>query len=137
MSMFKWKNNNYDSLYERSPLSCRHVFTQLQYESGYITNEELELFDSALQTFSWDQDVVIYIRTDPQICFDRMHERSRDCEENVSLKYLQDLHDKHESMIQLIQEKKKNITVFIVNGNQTADNVYKEVLDILKQLKVC
>lgn len=137
MSMFKWKNNNYNSLYERSPLSCRHVFTQLQYESGYITPDELELFDSAIPTFSWDQDVIIYIRTTPDVCFDRMHKRNRDCEEGVSLTYLQDLHNKHESMMKLVEEQKKNIKTFVVDGNKSPDLVYNEVYNILKELKVC
>lgn len=137
MSMFKWKNNIYDSLYERSPLSCRHVFTQLQADSGFITPDELELFDSALETFSWDQDVVIYIRTTPEVCFERMQKRNRDCEGNVSLKYLQDLHDKHESMIELIRKQKNNIRVFIVDGNNSANDVYNDVYNILKSLRVC
>lgn len=137
MSMFKWKHNIYDSLYERSPLSCRHVFTQLQYDSGFITPDELKLFDTALQTFSWDQDVVIYIRTTPEVCFERMQKRNRDCEGSVSLKYLQDLHDKHEFMMELIREQKNNIQVFTVDGNKSADEVYKAVHTILKNLRVC
>ena len=34
ISMSKWKHNDYQSIYERSPLSCRHVFTQLHVDSG-------------------------------------------------------------------------------------------------------
>ena len=45
LSMSKWKNNTYDSLYERSPNSCRWVFAQMQYEKGDICKEEIDLFD--------------------------------------------------------------------------------------------
>jgi deoxyadenosine/deoxycytidine kinase len=136
MSMYKWRNNTYDSLYERSPLSCRHVFTQLQYDNEYLTKDELELFDMALKTFSWDQDAIIYIKTDPNTCFDRMHKRNRECEEKVSLKYLQDLHDKHETMIEWIQNNKKDIKVFIVDGNKNANEVFDCVLKLLQELGV-
>lgn len=136
MSMFKWKNNTYDSLYERSPLSCRHVFTQLQYDSGFLTKDELDLFDSVLKTFSWDQDAIIYIKTNPNTCFQRMHHRNRDCEEHVELKYLEDLHEKHECMIEWIRNNKKDIKIFTVDGNLGVEEVYNSVLEVLIGLGV-
>lgn len=134
MSMSKWKNNNYDSLYERSPNSCRWVFTQMQYEKGGICKEEIDLFDKLCETFSWDQDYMIYIKADPEVCYERMKKRNRGCEETVSLEYLIDLDKKHTDMINLILLKKPQIKVYIVDGNQDEDTVYNHTLDILKNI---
>lgn len=132
MSMAKWKNNDYDSIYERSPNSCRWVFTQMQYEQGHICKEEIDLFDKLCETFSWDQDYLIYIKADPEVCYERMKKRNRGCEETVSLEYLQNLDKKHTDMINLIREKKPHIQVYIINGNQDEDAVYNDTLKILK-----
>lgn len=132
MSMFKWKTNQYDSLYERSPNSCRWVFTQMQYEQGGITKEEIDLFDELLKTFSWDQDCIIYIKTDPKVCFERMKNRNRGCEETVPIEYLSNLDKKHNDMIDYIKTTKPNIKIIIVDGNNNEDTIYKNILDILK-----
>jgi deoxyadenosine/deoxycytidine kinase len=134
MSMSKWKNNNYDSLYERSPNSCRWVFTQMQYEQGKLCKKEIDLFDKLCETFSWDQDCLIYIKTDPEVCYERMKKRDRKCEVSVSLEYLKNLDTKHTYMINLINEKKPHIKVYIIDGNQDEDAVYNEILEILKGL---
>jgi thymidine kinase len=137
MSMFKWKTNQYDSLYERSPNSCRWIFTQMQYEQGDITKEEIDLFDKLLQTFSWDQDCIIYIKTDPEVCFERMKHRNRHCEEKVPIEYLLNLDKKHTDMMDYIKNTKPNIKIITVDGNKDEDTVYKNILDILKvELKI-
>lgn len=132
MSMFKWKNNSYDSLYERSPNSCRHVFTQLQYEQKQMTKEEIDMFDKLFQTFSWDQDVIIYIKTDPSVCYNRMKIRKRECEDEVSLIYLQELAIKHDDMMKYISEHKPHIKIHVVDGNQDKITVFNSVMSILK-----
>jgi deoxyadenosine/deoxycytidine kinase len=131
LSMYKFKDNNYDSLYERSPNSCRHVFTQLQYEQNQMTKEELGIFDKLYNTFGWDQDVIIYIRTDPEVCFERMKQRNRECENEVSLEYLKDLARKHDDMISYLKEKKPNIRIFTVNGNEDKKTVFENVLSMV------
>lgn len=133
LSMNKWKNNDYDSIYERSPNSCRYVFTQLMFEDGILTQEELDLFDKLFENFSWDQDVIIYVRTPPEICFQRMHQRGRECENGVSLEYLQKLDTAHGFMIEYLKQHKPNIKVIEIDGIACAEDVYNNVLSILEK----
>lgn len=130
-SMSKWKNNNFLSIYERTPMSCRWVFTELQYQEGKMTKEEVNLFDKLYKEFSWEQDVLIYIKTDPEICYQRMLERARGCEVGVSLEYLQKLDRMHENMIEYVKSHKPNIKVYGVNGNYGKEEVYNDVLSIV------
>ena len=67
------------------------------------------IFDKLYETFSWDQDVIIYISTDPTVCYERMKKRNRGCEETVSLEYLINLDKKHKDMLDYISIKKPNI----------------------------
>lgn len=133
MSMFQWKNNDYNSIYERSPYSCRYVFTELQYEQKKMSKEELDLFDSLFSMLKWEQDIIIYIRTTPEICYKRMHIRNRGCEEKVSLQYLQEIDRKHCDMLEFIKLTMPHIKIYEVNGDDNADNVYTNVLKIINK----
>jgi deoxyadenosine/deoxycytidine kinase len=133
MSMSQWKNNTFNAIYERSPNSCRHVFTQLMHDDSILCDEELALFDKLFNTFGWDQDVIIYVRTPPEICFERMHKRGRDCElGGVSLEYLKKLDKKHEDMMNYIRQNKPSIKIIEIDGVASADDVFHNVLNILK-----
>lgn len=133
-SMSKWRHNTYNSIYERSPSSCRHVFTQLQLEDGLINKKELDLFDKLFAEFSWDQDVIIYVKTSPEVCYERMKKGGRECEDTVPLEYLKKLDNKHDDMLKLIKSEKPHIQQFIVDGNRDAISVYNDVSNILKSI---
>ena len=44
-------------------------------------------------------DAVVYIKAEPELCLERIKKRARDGEENISLDYLQKLHDKTRRLI--------------------------------------
>jgi deoxyadenosine/deoxycytidine kinase len=127
----KDKNSQF-SLYERSPLSCYHVFSKLQYEAGRMTDYEHNLFDYIYKSMSWTPDVVIYIQTPPEVCFERMTKRGRECESGVPLEYLQSVHNKYEQLVNhLSTNAQDTTTVHVVNGNQQMDDVYNDVMKIV------
>jgi len=100
---------------ERSVFSDRHCFAKNLFESGTMSNLEWTLY---LEWFSWflndhvkKPDGFIYLKTTPQTCHNRLLKRNRKEEEAVPLKYLQQLHDKHEKW--LIQ--KEDVEDYIKN----------------------
>lgn len=127
MSFNNWSDNKFFSIYERSPVSNRYVFAQLQRDQGKMNDLELELFDALYKKLSWEPDVLIYIRTDPKVSMERMNTRGRECENTVPFEYLQAVHDKYEKVMKGQR--------YIVDGNRSHDLVYKDVLDIITQLK--
>ena len=63
----------------------------------------------------------IYLKTDPEVCYNRLVKRDRKEEASVSMEYLQSLHDKHEAW--LIDKKKiatslKSVPVLTLDANQ-------------------
>lgn len=135
MSMMKWKYNEFLSLYERSPLSCLEVFTQLQADEGAMMKEEMDIFVKLYQHFGWNQDCVIYIDTPPEVCYERMKSRDRACETNVTLEYLQKVHLKHISMVSRLQCDNVRTQIYVVDGSQGPDDVYNEVLSIISSIQ--
>ncbi len=135
MTYNKWKNNNFKAVYERSPLSAKHIFSQLQYDSGKMTKFENDLFQEFYNQLSWEPDVLIYIRTPPDICLQRMNSRGRECESGVPLKYLEEVHDKYETLCDNITESSK-IKKFVVNGDRDIESVYHDVFNIISSFNL-
>lgn len=129
MTYHQWRNNRFKALYERCPMSSKCVFSQLQYESGLMTKFENDLYQQYYDNLAWEPDVVIYIRTPPEVCHQRMNSRGRECEANVPLDYLQKVHDKYEELCKVIDQKQ--IKLHIVDGNQDMDTVYQNVCNII------
>ena len=88
---------------ERSVFSDRYCFAKNAYELGFMNALEWKLYQ---EWFAWlvDNYVAkpagfIYLKTDPSICYERLKKRNRHEETDVSLQYLQQLHDKHEAWL--------------------------------------
>ncbi|WZY78291.1 hypothetical protein YC2023_024675 [Brassica napus] len=91
-------------LMERSVFSDRMVFVRAVHEAKWMNEMEISIYDcwfdhvvSALPGVV--PDGFIYLRAIPDTCHKRMMLRKRAEEGGVSLKYLQDLHEKHESWL--------------------------------------
>lgn len=124
-SYAQYKDNKFKAIYERSPLTCRNVFAQLQYDNNSMSKYEFELFDDFYKRLAWEPDTVIYIRTPPEVCLERMNRRARECENNVPLTYLQSVHDKHEA---LFMSSNSKIKIIVIDGNQIAEKVYDDII---------
>ncbi|XP_061369114.1 uncharacterized protein LOC133311988 isoform X3 [Gastrolobium bilobum] len=105
-------------LMERSVFSDRMVFVRAVHEANWMNEMEISIYDS------WFDPVVsslpglipdgfIYLRASPDTCHKRMKLRKRTEEGGVSLDYLRDLHEKHESW--LFPSQSGNHGVFLVN----------------------
>lgn len=109
---------------ERSIQSSRHCFIQnfrdtgKMSEAGYKVLVEWFEFLTARST-DMDVDMFIYLRTTPEVAYQRVQERARKEEEVVPLAYLKQVHDLHEKWIKSIQ----NVPVLIVDANQDVTQV--------------
>ena len=98
---------------ERSVFSDRYCFAYNCYELGYMNALEWQLYQA---WFSWlvdsyvaPPDGFIYLRTNPDVCHQRLQKRDRHEESEVSLEYIQTIHAKHERW--LIDKKDLNTTL--------------------------
>eukprot|EP00262_Sarcandra_glabra_P011894 TRINITY_DN2942_c1_g4_i1.p1 TRINITY_DN2942_c1_g4~~TRINITY_DN2942_c1_g4_i1.p1 ORF type:complete len:545 (+),score=87.76 TRINITY_DN2942_c1_g4_i1:144-1778(+) len=91
-------------LMERSVFSDRMVFVRAVHEANWMNEMEISIYDS------WFDPVVsclpglipdgfIYLRASPDTCHKRLKLRKRAEEGGVTLDYLRDLHEKHESWL--------------------------------------
>ena len=69
---------------------------------------------------------VIYLQSDPKICLSRIKKRNREEEINVSLTYLERLHEGHNDW--LLESE----NVIILDGNLATNVLVDEIAKILK-----
>ena len=62
-------------------------------------------------------DLVVYVRTSPEVAWNRVKSRGRSEEDTVPLKYLQEIHQLHEDWL-FTPNPDFNLEVMIVDGEQ-------------------
>jgi len=89
---------------DRGEWAALNMFVPLMVEDGILTPAYAKVVaDLAIGTGAAQRepDVIIYVRTPPEACFDRTMERARGCEQHVSLTYLLKLHHKYEQVLRM------------------------------------
>lgn len=88
---------------ERSVYCDRFCFAKNCYEAGLMSPLEWQIYQ---EWFSWlvenytqKPTGFIYLKTSPQVCFDRLSKRGRSEESAIPLDYLVSLHNKHEDWL--------------------------------------
>lgn len=86
---------------ERSLYTDKLVFAQMLFESGHIEEVNYQIYLSWFDTFIVEcpVDYIIYVKTDPHVCKERIHKRLREGEEGIPMDYLVNCDKYHESMI--------------------------------------
>jgi len=95
------ENPNSIIITERSLYTDRFVFAKMLFESGKIEDVNYQIYLKWFDVFAEECPVhqVIYVKTNPEICHDRIIRRSREGEGEIPLEYLQECHEYHENMI--------------------------------------
>jgi deoxyadenosine/deoxycytidine kinase len=107
---------------ERSLHTDRLVFAKMLFDSGLIEDVNYQIYLKWFDTFIEDYPIsgVIYVKTDPSVCFDRIKQRSRTGESEIPIEYLTKCDMYHESMMKEIHILSNNILT--LNGNQDIFN---------------
>lgn len=115
---------------ERSLFSDRFCFAEMLYRNGQFSaiewSDYQEWFDITLEAFDIHRKIngYIYLRAEPEVCFERLKQRGRHEEKNMSLEYLQAIHDAHEDW--LMKSETKPVLVQDASANFKSD---PEILD--------
>jgi deoxyadenosine/deoxycytidine kinase len=88
---------------ERSIYSAKYCFVENLFQNGHMPDVEYtvltEWFDWIIENQSCDVDLIVYLRTKPEVVQERIRKRCRNEEKAIPLSYLKSLHDLHESWL--------------------------------------
>ena len=122
-------------LVERTLRCQEKVFIPLLIKNGFLNDLDQSLlanfFEMVSNSDGLKADVIIYLRTTPEIALTRVRSRNRQGEESVSLDYLTDLHKYYDNW--LLHEE--NVVVVDVGDFAKVDpeQIYSRVLSCLEK----
>lgn len=116
---------------ERSLWSARYVFSENLKRSGKMASSEFEVLDSWFDFLrTSDQvdlgaDLVIYLRTSPEVSYERLKARARPEEKVVSIDYLRDVHELHEKWLILNKDSSRygGAKLLVIDANKDMTEV--------------
>lgn len=125
-------------LMERSLQSARYVFVENLYRSGHMTSLELSILD---QWFSWITknvavrlDMIIYLRTNPQVAMGRILKRKRPEEAQLPFDWLCRVHDLHEQWLLGCSQFTLPPKVMVVDANRDYTDIQQEFAQHLPEI---
>ena len=88
------------------------------YDQGKIEDVKYQIYLNWFDEFAKDFPVndVIYVNTEPEKCYDRIHKRARVGEEVIPLAYLKSCHEYHDAFLDETTGIKT--AQLVLNGNQ-------------------
>merc|ERR1711997_1427380 len=119
---------------ERSLLSARYCFVENLFNSGnmeeseYLVLSEWFNFLVSCPLMNFKVDQIIYLRTDPEVVYQRIKNRNRSEENTIPLQYLTDLHNLHEAWLVQQTKIKTQAPVTIIDANGNLDDLSEEYL---------
>ena len=110
---------------ESSIFTDRNVFAKMLYDDNKIEEVNYQIYLKWFDEFAQETklDGIIYVHTEPTVCYDRIKKRSRTGEESIPLDYLEKCHKYHNEWI-LNGEN----NIHIIDGNVDTD----ETPDIIR-----
>ena len=116
------KDLKYVIITERSLFTDKMVFAKMLFDSGKIETVNYQIYLSWFDTFAeeYKVDKVIYVKTDPHICYERVGKRHRDGEDKIPLEYLKNCDVYHDNMLNKSSNECVCCSQIVINGN---DNI--------------
>jgi len=89
---------------------------------------EMRTFNEIYSNVGWKPDILIYIQSNPENCLKRIKIRGRESEQNITLEYLQKVHNKYERLASNTPH------LYVIDGEKAQDKVLSEVKKIINDL---
>jgi deoxyadenosine/deoxycytidine kinase len=116
---------------ERSPLSCLHVFGANLQQNQLLNDLEMKLMQDMNSDFGWMPELVFYIDTPPQTCYERIHIRSRE-NEIIPMNYLCQIDELYTKLYKTEHSSLRPREVYLIDGSKKPEEVLKQIVDIMK-----
>jgi len=119
------------TLTERSAFFQWHVFSKANFENGKLNERQYMILKNLYDKCEVIPDMYFYIRTDPEKSYHRIHKRSRNCESEIPLGYIETLHHLHENAFEMLQEyNTPNVHMIEMEGKtvqQMGEEIYSKI----------
>jgi deoxyadenosine/deoxycytidine kinase len=118
---------------ERSLDTDKYVFAQMLFDDNKIEDVNYQIYTKWFDVFANEFPInnVIYVKTEPTVCHERIAKRSRTGEDCIPLDYLINCHDYHQDMI----SKRITSPCLTLDGNVDIYETVETVQQWINQIK--
>ena len=122
---------------ERSLYTDKMVFAKMLYDSKKIEHVNYQIYLNWFDTFSYEFPVnkVVYVKTSPDKCYQRIVKRSRTGEENIPLEYLTSCSIYHDNMLDKENQDCVCLDQLILDGNVDIYENENQVNDWINEIE--
>jgi deoxyadenosine/deoxycytidine kinase len=118
---------------ERCLYTDKYVFAKMLFEMKNIEDVNYQIYNQWFEEFASEFPInkIIYIKANPEICFERIKKRNRIGESEIPLDYLVNCHKYHEDMIEILSS---TTDIIYIDGNE---DIYENPTMIQQWMKEC
>lgn len=124
---------------ERSIFSARYCFIEAQVKLKNIDIIKFEIlkewFNFMTKNIQMKLDLIIYLRTTPNVALERVKKRNRPEEKNMNINYLTLLHELHDNWL-INKQFPSPAQIIILNGDVTPEEIIEELESKIKILQI-
>merc|ERR1719221_1680872 len=142
LQLLKKPSNCSVKIIERSIQNNRYCFLENARKEGSLCGAELEglvsWYDWLNSTIGVPLDLIVYLKTSPEVAYERLKARGRKEEAGVPMEFIESLHQSYEDW--LIHEKQGKLPapVLVLDADQGIDNMittYEQYKDEIRGIK--
>jgi len=121
---------------ERSLDTDKYVFARMLFDDLKIEDVNYQIYNTWFELFAKEYPIhkIIYVKTDPEICYERISKRSRTGEDCIPIDYLKKCDYYHDDMM---STKYKNHQNILIDGNidiYTDETILKTWLQAIEHI---
>ncbi|CAG4975713.1 unnamed protein product [Colias eurytheme] len=115
-------------MFERSVQNSRHCFVENAKKQNFLEDPQYQVllswFDYTEKNLDISLDLIVYLRTTPEVVWERMMKRGRAEESEVPLEYLQQVHDSYENWL---SSPDVGCEVLTIDADRNIDTVLEDL----------
>ncbi len=109
-------------IWERSPESSREIFWR-----GGSCPEEDEVYARNYSIIGWEPDIVVYLKTDPDECYERCLSRHQTGDTSVTREYIHELHNRYERYV----TSRPHVYTIDGSSSRTPEEIHVDIVECL------
>ncbi|CAK1547403.1 unnamed protein product [Leptosia nina] len=115
-------------IFERSVQNSRHCFVENAKKHKFLRDPQYQVlqnwFDYTEKNLDISLDLIVYLRTTPEVVWERMMNRGRKEESEVPLEYLQQVHESYENWF---SSRNMGCEVLTINADRDIKSVIEDL----------
>ncbi|XP_038211881.1 deoxynucleoside kinase-like [Zerene cesonia] len=115
-------------MFERSVQNSRHCFVENAKKQNFLQDPQYQVllswFDYTEKNIDISLDLIVYLRTTPEVVWERMMKRGRAEESEVPLEYLQQVHESYENWL---SSPDVGCEVLTIDADRNIDSVLEDL----------